>query len=474
LAPRSIYFAERVMSDRDDELWRRAAQEYHADRARTASPSRERLAREQQNGGAPHQVGPELVIERASDILVKPVEWLWPGRIAIGKFTLLAGEAGLGKSQVVSAIAAAITTGGLWPCDEGTAPPGSVIFFSAEDGPDDTIVPRLMAAGANRQHVHLARAVQTDDGKGRRAFNLQSDLDLLAREIEKLGNVRMVSIDPISAYLGPKIDSHVNAAVRGVLEPIGEMADRLRVAIVGITHPPKGTGTTAINRFIGSIAFVAAARAAFMVTPDPDDKERRLFLPVKNNLAPLGKGLAYRIKERLVGEPGSLVVTSAIEWDHDHVETTADQALQAADECIGSGAKPREEGMEILRELLASGPMLAAKIKAEVTDAGLSWMTVKRAKKLLGVRTYKLGMTDGWLWELPRGSKSPEGAHFQNGAPSGKVEPLRACAHCNQPGVLLECHYGEDAAWLHRECEEPWQAACEERRGQQLRARLPA
>ena len=333
------------------------------------------------------QAGPELVIERASDIPVKPVEWLWPGRIAIGKLTLLAGEAGLGKSQVVIAMAAAITTGGLWPCDEGTAPLGSVIFLSAEDSAADTVVPRLMAAGANRQHVHLLRAVKTDDGKGRRTFNLQSDLDLLASKIAEFGNVRMVCIDPISSYLGPKVNSHVNAAVRGALEPIGEMADRLRVAIVAITHPPKGTGTAAINRFIGSIAFVAAARAAFMVARDADDEVRRLFLPVKNNLAPVGKGLAFRLEQRLVGEPGASVVTSSVVWDHDHVETTADQALQAADECTG-GAKPREEGIEFLRDLLAASPvpLPMTNIKDEAIGAGLSWRTVSRAKKLLGIR----------------------------------------------------------------------------------------
>src|SRR6478735_12006989 len=176
----------------------------------------------------------------AADILPEPIDWLWPGRVAIGKQTLVAGEAGLGKSQFAIAMAAAVTMGAAWPCDEGRAPVGNVIFFSAEDGAEDTIVPRLMAAGADLNRVHIVSGVFAEDGKGRRAFNLQSDLELLEREIERIGDVWLVVVDPISSYLGPKIDSHVNAAVRGVLEPIGEMAGRLRVAVLSITHPPKG------------------------------------------------------------------------------------------------------------------------------------------------------------------------------------------------------------------------------------------
>ena len=84
-----------------------------------------------------------------------------------------------------------------------------------------------------------------------------------------------------------------------VLEPIAEMAERTRVAVCSVTHfskPNGGTGTKALHKFIGSIAFVAAARAAFAVLEDPDDKGRRLFLHAKNNLAEAPQGLAFRLE----------------------------------------------------------------------------------------------------------------------------------------------------------------------------------
>ncbi|HWA84094.1 MAG TPA: AAA family ATPase, partial [Fimbriimonadaceae bacterium] len=120
-----------------------------------------------------------LVVRRASEIEPQPIRWLWPGRIALGKVTIVAGEPGLGKSQLTCAITATVTKGCLWPCGEGRSSEGVVIILSAEDDAADTIRPRLDAAGADVGKVLIVSAVQCADGKGRRSFNLQADLTAL-------------------------------------------------------------------------------------------------------------------------------------------------------------------------------------------------------------------------------------------------------------------------------------------------------
>jgi len=398
--------------------------------------------------------GPELIARCAADVKPEPVEWLWPGRVALGKLTLIAGEAGLGKSQLSVAVVAAVTTGGPWPCGEGQAPIGSAIVLSAEDGAADTIVPRLIAANANRERVYLVPAVRSEDGTGRRAFNLQVDLALLDRKISEIGDVRLIIIDPISSYLGAKLDSHVNAAVRGVLEPLSEMAARLRVAIVAITHPPKGTGTTAINRFIGSIAFVAAARAAFMVTRDPEDEIRRLFLPVKNNLAPLGKGLAFRLEQRLVADG---IVGSSVAWEREAVTMTADQALQATDAQSPEKGSAGAEAEGLLRNALVRGPVAMKDIRSEAKEAGLSWATVRRAKERLGivVERESHGRDGGGrlTWAMPpsaRCSSLLQDAHPLEVSTLQKNEHLAVADEVPAPPTAAPDDYPELPACLRR------------------------
>src|SRR5262249_17328760 len=246
--------------------------------------------------------GAALVSRCAAEIPPEKIEWLWPGRLARGKHTCIAGESGTGKSQLSIAVIAAVTTAGQWPCGEGQAPIGNVIILSAEDGPSDTIVPRLLAAGADLSRVHVVSAVR--DAVGRRALNLQHDLALLESKIAEIENVALVVIDPVSSYLG-RTDTHKNSEVRGVLEPLSEMAECTRVAILSVTHFSKAgphNSTKALHRFIGSIAFTGAPRAAFAVIEDAEHDGRRLFLHAKNNLARASQGLAFRLEQCLVGD----------------------------------------------------------------------------------------------------------------------------------------------------------------------------
>jgi putative DNA primase/helicase len=137
---------------------------------------------------------------------------------------ILAGMPDEGKGQIFAYVTAMITTGGLWPCGEGIAPKGNVILLTAEDDLSDTVVPRLVAAGTDLSRVHIVRMVKCDATQKERMFSLIADLEKLRRLIEKIGDVKLVLIDPIS-YMGVKqIDSFRTNDVRSVLGPIVEMA----------------------------------------------------------------------------------------------------------------------------------------------------------------------------------------------------------------------------------------------------------
>jgi putative DNA primase/helicase len=392
------------------------------------------IIRQSVNGGvsppAPESRGKDagaLLTRRLSDIEPKPISWLWPGRIARGKLTIIAGNPGLGKSSITASIAAIVTTGGCWPVDGERCRHGDVLFLTAEDDPADTLRPRLDAAGADVTRVSIidgTRVGYTGEGEERsRIFSLQEDLRALSNKLAELLKVSAVIIDPISAYLG-NTDSHNNAEVRGLLTPLSELAARHDVAIIAVSHLNKSTAGSAeaMMRISGSLAFVAAARAAYLVAPDPDDKARRLFLPMKNNLGPDVTGLAYRIEAATIQSKAGTLHTSRIAWDTTAVSVTADEIMQpGATEKVSAV----DEVAEWLRGVLAYGPKPSNDIFEQADAEGFTERTVKRAKKKLGIETAKSGMGGGWRWQLPKGAKSSEECQERNLAPFEELGTLQ-------------------------------------------------
>lgn len=323
-----------------------------------------------------------VVYRRLSDVQVQPIRWLWPGRFARGKVSMIAGNPGLGKSQVTASLAAVVTTGGRWPVDGGCCRAGSVIFLSAEDDAADTIKPRLLAAGADTSRCYILDAVTDRDADGAqriRSFNLQSDLDRLAALLGRIGDVAVVVIDPISAYLG-STDSHKNAEVRAVLAPLAELAARHGVAVVCVSHLNKAGGNEALMRVTGSLAFVAAARAAYVVARDKDDPLRRLFLPLKNNIGNDQAGLAFKVESF---ELDAGIQTSRVMWESEPVTVTADEAMRPAE--TDDERSQRDEIGDWLQDLLYPGRMKSQEVQSKAKPAGFAWRSVQRAAKEAGV-----------------------------------------------------------------------------------------
>jgi putative DNA primase/helicase len=339
----------------------------------------------------------EAVFTRLSDVVEEEVAWLWPGRIPLGKITLMAGDPGLGKSFVTIDMAARVSTGMPWPdCPDVSQPMGTIVMFNCEDGLADTVVPRLKQAGGDLSRVIAIEGVQWTDDEGmehQRGFSLDRDLPELIEVLKSNPDTRLVVIDPISAYCGGT-DSHKNSDVRGLLAPLAQMASQYRVAVVMVTHHSKGSGGKAVHLATGSVAFAATSRAVWNVMKDHDDHERRLILLSKINVCKESTGMAYRL------------IDGRVCWEDSPVQMTADEHLALEEtpkqRSAGSGAALKST-QEWLSETLANQSMLASHMYDLADDVSISTATLKRAKKGAGVRSERIGFgrDSACWWTIP-------------------------------------------------------------------------
>jgi hypothetical protein len=358
-----------------------------------------------------------LELVDATDVKMSAVQWLWRGRFAVGKLSLLAGLPDQGKSQIACDITARVTTPKAddkrWPCGEGAAPIGNVIILSAEDDPADTLVPRLLAAGADLARVKFVKMVKTESGS-RRMFDLAADLDQLRQAMVAVGDVRLIVFDPLNAYFGNgKIDIFRGNDVRAVLGPLSDLAADLKVAILGLVHFNKKSDVTNVMlRVSDSLSFVAAARAVYAVIPD-DENQRSLMVRGKNNLAPstADKTLAYGFNVATVGkdpETDQEITAPHIFWFDKHVEVSASEAMQAAAENRSPGQL--ESAISFLNDLLAEGAVEHADVQERAEVYKISDATLRRASGKLKIEKSKQPrIKDGpWYWRLPnRGHRWP-------------------------------------------------------------------
>jgi hypothetical protein len=349
--------------------------------------------------GDPVEGDPILV--EASRITPEKVRWRWPGRLPVGKVVLLEGDPGLGKSTMTVDWTARITSGTPWP-DRSRPEIGNVVICSSEDGAADTIVPRLIAAGANLERVTLLTGVIDDDGLPRPLF-LPGDVGAIHRAVNSTSAVLLV-VDPLMAFLHGSIDSFRDQDSRRALRPLVALADGTGVTIVVVRHLTKTPGGAAIYRGGGSIGLIAAARAAMVVAADPDDPARRVLAVSKNNLAAFPPSIGYRLvedEERACGmvrwegaRPFSADQLLAVRVETDEGEETIDAAA-------------------VLTTILSEGPVWVKSAVDTMKLAGFTKDQARRAKGKIRARSVKVGkpgdVEQGWKWELrpSEGGKPP-------------------------------------------------------------------
>jgi hypothetical protein len=375
---------------------------YNANATFDSKSARERAAQATNTGSpAEDQVkwgsGASMVMIPLSHIAPEPVHWLWHPYIPYGKITMLEGDPGQGKTFLMLAIAAAVTRGESLPNQSGLLPPGtttpeSVLYITGEDGLADTIRPRAEQTGANLDLLWVTPGITTLTGDAKNAltpadiehilpFSFEN-LDILAAAV-KAYHIRLVIIDPLTAFLGADVDMHRANEVRPLFKYLGTIAEVNQCAIVVLRHLNKGVGK-AIYRGMGSIDFTGSARSVLVVGNSAEDEHKHIMAHSKSSLGSHGTSVVFALSPE-----------GGFAWSG----TSGLNADEMLTQIPTSKAAKRSAAADWLLQFLQEGERAIALLRTEAEAAGISWRTLERAKTELRVLSFKKGMS--WYWRLP-------------------------------------------------------------------------
>ncbi len=361
--------------------------------------------RNEAEGRRANSIG-SVILRKADAFEVEPIKWLMRGWLAKGKIHILAGATGTGKTNIAMAMAATVSTGSSWP-DGTLAEQGDVVIWSGEDDPTDTLVPRLMAAGANLKRIHIITGAMEDGDDRSRPFDPATDMELLHDQIAVMHPApSLLIVDPIvSAVAG---DSHKNGEVRRALQPMVDLAMVRRIAVLGITHFSKSTaGRDPVERVTGSLAFGALARIVLAAAKlGKEQGGGHILARGKSNIGNDEGGFKYDldIVEVLPG-----VETTRVLWG-EPVNGTAREILGQAEAVEDPEDRSAwQEARDWLEDTLADGPMKASDVMKAARADGITDKCLRVAREKMGIKPYKekLSLHGKWLWKLPENQKMP-------------------------------------------------------------------
>lgn len=304
------------------------------------------------------------------EVKAKKVEWLWYPYIPYGKITIIQGDPGEGKSTVAINLASIISNGESLPLEKEKTAPRAVVYQNSEDGKEDTIVPRLIACGADLSKVAYIEEDETA---------LELGDERLSKVIDEIG-ARVLILDPVQAYWGANTDMNRAGAIRPIMNQLARMAQQKKCAVIMIGHMTKGNGK-GLYRGLGSIDIAAAARSVLLVARLKSQPEMRVLAHVKSNLAPIGDSILFSVDGK-----------SSISWLRKS-KLTAEQIL---DESYEESNSKLDRAVAIIKGCMKNGECSANEVLRQCEDQGIAKRTVNEAKARLNIDSVK--RKGGWFW----------------------------------------------------------------------------
>jgi hypothetical protein len=337
---------------------------------------------------APKEEAWKRLLVPASEIRERPVRWLWRERIPRRTTTIFTGLGGIGKSQVLIGITGEATRGEL------TGRPERVLYFSAEDDPESVLIPRMNAAGVDRDLVYVMKV-------GRNFLLRERDFGTLEGAIAQLQPLFVV-FDPLVAYLDRGTDSWKTQDVRLVLRQLQDVASAHDATFLAVIHFKKGQERDVLHRISGAAGFGDACRSALAAAEHPDG-EGFALVHVKSNYGRKQPTLRYRTEEMSwESAEGELIRTSRVSFDGDDPTLTEDVVF-GKKPGPGRDAAKVAEAVEFLGSWLGDGETVpAGEIEKAADEAMVGRRALDEAKTKLGVRSAPVkddrGRVKHWVW----------------------------------------------------------------------------
>jgi hypothetical protein len=385
----------------------------------------------------------ELRTTCAAALKPKALAWLVPGMLPLGKLVLLAGHGGLGKSAISIDLAARLSRGESAFGLNYPAISGGTLVITCEDDREDTILPRLLAAGAALQHIHFLDGVSPEEN-GRPAPWSLAHHDALDAHLAANPEVRLVILDPASAFAGlAGIDGHKDSELRALLGPLTDVAAHRNATFLFVAHLGKSETARAVSRVLGSVAWVNAVRSAWIVAEREEDGDKRLLLPIKANLSPGRCGLAYRLIP--LSAPEQDLALAGIDLPAEDSDRLKKQLFRvawlgetdaSADQVFAAAARRPELPSDVkragdwLRERLRDGPVESERCVREGNNAlsmskPLKWWRDSILKGELQGKPQKNGFNGGWAWALRDSWDSSSETSEKRGIPDAPAGAIR-------------------------------------------------